>query len=152
MTLTRSCNHFLVCRECLIPRVARLNRALEAAGDGNDDDVQTKPEWMIGEGEGEQRRHQLLLSLFNAGELCPDGVCPECGQVVTAVWSLEVAVSGNGIEHFSALPSASGNADIGTIRRGALISTPNSQELLVPIAASQTSAVWMASENNQSQP
>ncbi|VUZ47393.1 unnamed protein product, partial [Hymenolepis diminuta] len=87
VTLTRSCNHFLVCRECLIPRVARLNRALEAAGD--DDDEQSKPEWLLAETESEQRRHQLLLSLFNAGELCPDGMCPECGQAVSAVWSLE---------------------------------------------------------------
>lgn len=146
VTLTRSCNHFLVCRECLVPRVARLNRALEVAGD--DDDEQTKPEWLLGEGEGEQRRHQLLLSLFNAGELCPDGVCPECGQIVTAVWSLEVAVGGvgTGIERFPALPSSA--ADAGTVRRTALIST-NPQDLLVPIAASQTSTVWVASENNQ---
>ncbi|KAL5963648.1 E3 ubiquitin-protein ligase mib1 [Taenia solium] len=146
VTLTRSCNHFLVCRECLVPRVARLNRALEVAGD--DDDEQTKPEWLLGEGEGEQRRHQLLLSLFNAGELCPDGVCPECGQIVTAVWSLEVAVGGIGtaMERFPALPPSA--ADTGTARRTALIST-NSQDLLVPVAVSQTSTVWMASENNQ---
>ncbi|KAL5107408.1 E3 ubiquitin-protein ligase mind-bomb [Taenia crassiceps] len=146
VTLTRSCNHFLVCRECLVPRVARLNRALEVAGD--DDDEQAKPEWLLDEGVGEQRRHQLLLSLFNAGELCPDGVCPECGQIVTAVWSLEVAVGGVGsvMERFPALPSSV--ADVGMARRTALIST-NTQDLLVPIAVSQTSTVWVASENNQ---
>ncbi|VDM34128.1 unnamed protein product [Hydatigera taeniaeformis] len=123
-----------------------MNRALEVAGDN--DDEQMKPEWLMGEGEGEQRRQQLLLSLFNAGELCPDGVCPECGQIVTAVWSLEVAVGGvsTAIERFPVLPSSV--ADVGTARRTALIST-NSQDLLVPIAASQTSGVWVASENNQ---
>lgn len=140
MTLTRSCNHFLVCRECLIPRVARLNRALEAAGD--DDDEQSKPEWLLAETESEQRRHQLLLSLFNAGELCPDGMCPECGQAVSAVWSLEVAVSGRcGIERTLSLPSASG--------RSSLIPANATQDLLVPLAVSQTSTAWVTSENNQ---
>ncbi|KAM7542320.1 hypothetical protein Aperf_G00000004386 [Anoplocephala perfoliata] len=151
VTFTRPCNHFLVCRECLIPRVARLNRALEAAGD--DDDEQTKPEWLLAETEIEQRRHQLLLSLFNTGELCPDGVCPECGQAVSAVWSLEVAVSGRcgGIERLLALPSTSaGGGEVPVeVRRTSLLTGNAAQDLLVPLAVSRTSTIRVTSENNQ---
>lgn len=152
VTFTRPCNHFLVCRECLIPRIARLNRALEAAGD--DDDEQFKPEWLLAETEIEQRRHQLLLSLFNTGELCPDGVCPECGQAVSAVWSLEVAVSGRcgggGIERLLALPSTSAGVEVPVaVRRAGLITANVTKDLLVPLAVSRTSTVWVTSENNQ---
>ncbi len=125
--------------------MARLNRALVAAGD--DEDEQAKVDWLLGaEGDGELRRHQLLLSLFNAGELCPDGACPECGQQVSSVWSLEAAVSGKAggdMEHLLALPQASG-----TLSRTTLVPA-GQQELLVPIAVSQTSTVWVAPENNQ---
>lgn len=107
-----------------------------------------KVDWLIGtEGDSEVRRHQLLSSLFNAGELCPDGVCPECGRLVSAVWSLEIAVSGKIADDSERLLSIQPNSD--TLSRTDIVSAQQ-QDLLIPVAVSQTSTVWVTPENNQS--
>uniref|UniRef100_A0A183SIL2 ANK_REP_REGION domain-containing protein n=1 Tax=Schistocephalus solidus TaxID=70667 RepID=A0A183SIL2_SCHSO len=166
VTFTRECNHFLVCRECIMPRLTRLTRAM-VAGDGIT--TLAKPEWQESEAflatilgffeedEGSDqsdemvKRQQLLLAMFNAGELCPDGACPECGQGVTAIWSLEMACCQSDLRStlsitMSAAPSRGDSVEAAV---GGATSSDLTEALLVPITVTQNSTVWLARENNQ---
>ncbi|BHF68252.1 hypothetical protein SprV_0301128500 [Sparganum proliferum] len=166
VTFTRECNHFLVCRECIVPRLTRLTRAM-VAGDGVA--ALAKPEWQAsgallvatlgffeedegGDQVGETaKRQQLLLAMFNAGELCPDGACPECGQGVSAIWSLEMACCQSDLRSTlsTAMPTVTSRRGSVEVAVGGVPSADLAETLLVPITVTQNSAVWLTRENNQ---